>query len=89
MRQFGKFKIEGDKIIHSNGTTIPEDEPIWLFRGRDELAVATLKFYFELCELNSCTDYQLLGIKTAIDKFEKFKIDHTDRMKQPGITKGA
>jgi hypothetical protein len=83
-----KHHIEGEQIIKStNGQPIPDDEPLFLFRGRDNLAVAALQFYQQLCIDNGCTEYQLEGIKTMIDKFKAFAAT-SPTMKQPGITEG-
>ena len=38
-----KFHIEGDQIVKtSNGDPIPEDEPLFLIRARDYLALPLL-----------------------------------------------
>lgn len=85
----GKFAIEGGRIVKkSNGEVIPEDEPIMILRARDHLALATLKFYRDLCIADGCTDYQLEGCLNRVEAFNKFAREHPERMKQPGITKG-
>lgn len=84
-----KFHIEDDNIVKtSNGDPIPDDEPIMLFRARDRNALNMLHYYATLCMEDGCNDFQMEGIKNRIDAFEKFKQCHSDRMKQPGITRG-
>jgi len=84
----GKFRLDGEKILHPSGAEIPMDEPLWLFRARDQFALQTLRYYLKVCKAHGCTQYQLEGIKTAMDKFGEFKRNHSDHMKQPGITQG-
>lgn len=87
--QDGKFHIEGDKIIKtSNGEAIPEDEPIWIVRGRDKLALPILYAYLKDSLDDNCTGYQIEGVKALIDRFARFADDYPERMKQPGITLG-
>ena len=75
-------------IKKSNNEPIPEDEPIFIIRGRDTLAVPLLKAYRSMSEVSGCTDYHIKGISEVIGCFQKFAREHSDRMKQPGITKG-
>ena len=82
---------EGDYIViykESNGESIPVDEPLFLFRGRDNLALKTLMFYRECCVLDGCTEYQIKGIDEQIVKFVQFSMSNPEKMKQPGITRG-
>lgn len=82
----GDVTIEIVKM--SNGDPIPEDEPVFLFRGRDRLAVEALLAYQQACNKDGCTDYQLTMLDKQIDKFFQFQKEHPERMKQPGITRG-
>jgi hypothetical protein len=84
-----KFHIEDEKIIKTpNGEILLEDEPLFLLRARDNLALDGLREYRQTCIEAGCIDYQLEGIDERILAFEKFAIDHPERMKQPGITRG-
>ena len=83
-----KHHLEGERIVKTgNGTPIPDDEPVILFRGRDRLALPTLRFYRELCVQDGCTDFQLESLDSMLSKFEDFALT-SPTMKQPGITKG-
>jgi hypothetical protein len=72
----------------SNGESIPDDEPLILFRARDRNALTMLHNYREICLADGCNEFQMAGIDNRIAAFEKFAMDHAERMKQPGITKG-
>lgn len=85
----GKFHIEGEKVIHVSGREVPEDEPLFLFRARDRYAVSVLTTYRKTCQDAGCTEYQIAGIQAAINAFLKFREEHPERMKEPGITMGA
>jgi hypothetical protein len=84
----GKFRIENDQIIHISGDVVPEDEPLFLLRARDHLALNTLLKYEELSLLDNCTPYHMEGIENTISGFKEFRRAHPERMKQPGVTKG-
>lgn len=85
----GKFHITKDKIINiSSGEVISEDEPLFLFRARDWLALKTLDFYLDICKDNKCVPEQIAAVEREIKKFENFRKIFTEQMKQPGITMG-
>ena len=90
MRQIDpKYHIENEQIIKTtNGVSIPLEEPLILFRGRDRLARKMLYKYFELCAEDGCTSYQLEGIQNRIKAFEDFYQENLEIMKQPGCTLG-
>jgi len=84
-----KYHIEGEKIIKtSNGEEVPDDEPMILFRARDNLAVDMLKTYLQISIEAGCTDHQILGVTERISEFERFAYENPERMKQPGCTRG-
>ena len=77
------------EIVNPSGVPIPDDEPLILFRARDYLAVPMLEHYFKLAVADGCTDYHLTGIHNRIEAFRRFAAGHPERMKQPGVTRGA
>jgi hypothetical protein len=84
-----KHHIESDQIIKSsNGQAVPEDEPLFLFRGRDHLACSALQHYRDLCVSDGCNDYQLEIVDSEIRRFTTFAAQYPGRMKQPGVTRG-
>jgi hypothetical protein len=76
------------QIVNPAGVPIPADEPLILLRARDHNAVDTLRFYRAKCELEGCTPYHMRGIDNRLEAFERFRNEHPERMKQPGITEG-
>lgn len=84
-----KFSIDGDRIIKtSNGEAIPENEPVFLLRSRDRLALPLLKIYAQLSEVDGCNDYHFTALSRTIRDFESFKEENADLMKQPSVTRG-
>ena len=84
-----KFHIDGEQIIKSsNREPLPEDEPVFLLRARDRLALALLQVYRILSAVDGCGDYQMSGIEERVDAFRRFALWNPDRMKQPGVTRG-
>ena len=84
-----KFHIKSGQIFKtSNGEIVPEDEPLFLFRARDHLAILGLQAYRALCIEDNCTEYHLKMLDEQIQIFQAFANMHPKRMKQPGCTLG-
>ena len=93
MRRFsidGKFGIDeqGQLIKISNGEVLPEDEPLFLVRARDRLAIPLLQVYEVLSRMDGCNDWHHAKLERTISAFIQFSKDHPERMKQPSITMG-
>lgn len=90
MRRIGsKFEIKDGQVVKiSNGEVIPPDEPLFLLRARDRLALPLLHIYEQLSEVDGCNEYHFLKLGEAIQEFEKFALDYPGRMKQPSVTRG-
>lgn len=86
----GKFAINslGQIFKKSNGEILPEDEPLFVFRARDYLAIPTLEHYLHLSSEDASTEYHIDGLVKQIDAFKEYAKLHSDRMKQPGCTRG-
>jgi len=85
-----KFGITNNRVVKtSNGEAIPDDEPVILFRARDYLALPTLLDYKDRCIFDGCTVYHLDLLNKIIKEFSDFSEQHPERMKQPGVTRGA
>lgn len=71
-------------------TRIPilDEEPIFIYRGRDWNAVKGIQAYRDICIADGCNDHQMRMVDEAIQRFNKFTEEHPDQMKQPGLTKG-
>jgi hypothetical protein len=72
----------------SNGERVPDDEPLFLLRARDRLAIPLLRHFRELCRADGCTTYMLGLCDLTIAQFERFAAEHPEQMKQPGVTRG-
>jgi len=84
-----KFKIKGDQLVkRETDEPIPDDEPIFILRARDRLAVTLLRFYEVLCEEGDATEYQKTKLVSTIMNFRDFARRHPEMMKFPGSTSG-
>ena len=79
---------QGQIVKRSNGEILNEGEPLILFRARDYLALPLLEQYRELCLRDNCTEYQLQLLDGLITRFREFAEQHSEKMKQPGCTRG-
>lgn len=84
-----KYHIEDEQIIKtSNGESVPDDEPMILFRASDRLALAMLHIYRVLNQIDGCSDHQINEVNAMLYRFLDFSVKHPERMKQPGCTEG-
>src|ERR1035438_7393815 len=77
--KYGMAIIDGKMRVVKNATgePIPEDEPLCLFRARDNLSlVGALIPYRAESRADGCTDYHLKGIQNRIDEFYQFQREH-------------
>lgn len=83
MRQIDvKYKTSGD-ITKLDGTPVPDDEPLMLFRGRDKLLLELLNRYAELCRDNGSPPEQLEKLQKQVDTIKTWQAAHPDRLKIP------
>jgi hypothetical protein len=84
----GKYGTDGTYLYNLvSGEVLPDDEPLFLLRARDRLAVGIILEYLRSCMEDDCTDLHVQGVREVLIKFEHFRREHPERMKQPGITK--
>lgn len=84
-----RFHIDKDQLVKtSNGQPIPPEEPVFIVRGRDHLAIELLNHYRGLCIRDGCNEQFLEELDVPINEFRQFAIQYYDRMKQPGVTSG-
>jgi len=90
VRQVGYAAVTnaGRFVKLSNGEELPVDEPTFIFRARDILALPRLREYRDALSAVGGKDYAIKAVDEAIKVFEVFSIEHNNRMKQPGITEG-
>jgi hypothetical protein len=58
---------------------IPDDEPIFIIRGKDANAVSTLLRYSSACGNHE----HICAVLNRIEAFCKFNIENPERMKEP------
>jgi hypothetical protein len=89
-RQLGnRFVVRDNEIVKlSNGEVLPHDEPLFLMRARDHLAITALLEYRKIAIADGCNDYLLGLLQETIEVFRGFAENHPERMKQPGVTRG-
>ena len=61
-------------INRQTSQPIPDDEPVFIIRGQDKHAIATIKFYLGLC------DHAAMAVA---DEFIAFQANNPDRVKDP------
>lgn len=85
----GKFHVEGGEVVKtSNGEIVPHDEPLFVLRARDRLALPLLRIYDQLSIIDRCNEYHFDALQKSIEEFEKFRVLNPERMKQPSVTRG-
>jgi hypothetical protein len=72
---------DGRLVKKSTGRPIPDDEPLFILRGKDRNALPTLMAYAFLC---SDLEHRELVMKSVLD-FKSFAVDNPDIMKEPNI----
>ena len=83
MRQIdGKYKNSGD-ITKLDGTPIPVDEPLILFRGKDKLLLPLLEHYKELCAANGSPTALLEILQERMDIIKDWQAANPDKLKIP------
>jgi hypothetical protein len=81
------FHIEGERLVKtSNGEAIPDDEPVFILRGRDCLASWTIRRYIDACEGSGVPEDRLEALRKVKMKFSHYAIEHST--KTPGSTHG-
>ena len=84
-----KFEIRDNKLVNrSSGEVIPDDEPTFILRARDILALGVLNYYQVRSDRDGCTQYHMQLVEDVIKRFTDFRNNHPERMKQPGSTRG-
>ena len=83
MRQIdGKYQTSGD-ITKLDGTPIPQDEPLILFRGKDKLLPRLLEQYKQLCQDGGSPQGQIELLQQRIDEIKVWQDNNQDKVKIP------
>ncbi|MEO5627613.1 MAG: hypothetical protein ABIQ89_01875 [Candidatus Saccharimonadales bacterium] len=78
-----KYQTTGD-ITKLDGTPIPEDEPLILFRAHDKLLLPLLEDYMKLCIDSGSPEKHLGLLKQRIDAIKAWQETNTEKLKVPG-----
>jgi len=81
-----KYIIEGRVVNRQSGAAIPDDEPVFLLRGRDINAVKTLESYLKIAKASGCNKEHEQAVKIRIGQFSDFAHWNKKRMKKPDTT---
>lgn len=75
-----KYGIRDGQIVNRlSGAPIPDDEPIFIFRAKDRLAVRILTAYFSAIE----NPEHARAVAARLEDFKRFAREHPERMKDP------
>jgi hypothetical protein len=78
-----KYQTSGD-ITKLDGTPIPEDEPLILFRAHDKLLLPLLEDYMKLCVEAGSPEEHLGLLKQRIDAIKAWQEANVEKLKIPG-----
>ena len=83
MRQIdGKYKTDGN-ITKMDGTPIPDDEPLILFRAKDKLLPQVLENYKKLCQDAGCQPQQVESLGPLVQQIKDWQAANPDKVKLP------
>ena len=63
--------------------TIPDDEPVFILRAKDRLAVASVLRWMELAYEAGVNDEKMMKVTDHLNAMILFSIEHPERMKIP------
>jgi hypothetical protein len=76
------YDREYGEVITAQGS-IPEDEPVVVFRGRDKLLPALMNIYIELCDLAGSPSYHVEQATLTYEMITSWQHDHPERVQVP------
>lgn len=75
-----KYEIVDGKLVNrQSGEAIPDDEPVFVLRARDQRAANAIAFYLRYLEDGEHRQ----AVKLRQAQFDKFNKEHPERMKEP------
>ena len=81
--------VEADLENRASGEAIPEDEPVFVFRARDALALSALVAYHKSCIEESVDAVHSDVVLCRIAHFTEFAVEHPERLKNPDTDKSV
>ena len=83
MRQIdGKYKTDGN-ITKMDGTPIPDDEPLILFRAKDKLLPQVIENYKKLCQDAGCQPQQVESLGPLVQQVKDWQTANAGKVKLP------
>lgn len=70
------------KVTTEHGD-IPDDEPVIVFRGRDKMVPAMLRFYLDMCAENGSPQRHLDLVQRSAANIIQWQVEHSDQARQP------
>jgi hypothetical protein len=78
-----KFAFRNGQFVNRvSGEPIPHDEPVIIFRARDNHSLPVLREYLTMAS----DPHHRQAIKDRMGEFAAWRAEHPDRVKEPGIT---
>lgn len=71
--------LDGRIVNRGSGEPIPDDEPIFVLRAKDRLAVRTLTAYFSAVD----EPERARVVAARLEDFRRFVREHPERMEDP------
>jgi hypothetical protein len=82
-----KYTTANGRIVNrASGETIPDDEPVFIFRARDVRAAPVLRFYMTQVAANV---EHWAAVERRLKDFQAFAESHPERMKEPDTVASA
>lgn len=75
---YGLIEVEKEP-----GTPFEEDEPVFLFRGRDANLVQLLDHYIYMCLEAGVGDEHIQGVRESQVQIREWQNQHSDLVRQP------
>lgn len=84
MAEDRKFKFENGCFVNRvSGEVIPDDEPVIIFRARDQHAISVLTYYLSLAR----DEHHQRAISDRLSEFRAYREARPELIKEPGITR--
>jgi hypothetical protein len=77
-----KFFIIDGRLCGQSGP-VPDDEPLFILRGRDINAAFTIDAYYKWAKANGADAAHLQAVHERLGHFQVFAATHPQRMKKP------
>ena len=62
---------------------IPDDEPVFILRGKDKLARYVVKYWMDMARTAGVNQGKMIRAGEHLDAMDRFSVEHPERMKVP------